>query len=218
MMMERSLDELHEWMVTRQIEQRGIRTPKVLSAFRAVPRHLFVPEELQQAAYEDTPLPIGFSQTISQPYMVALMTDLLCLRGDETVLEIGTGSGYQAAILCKLSAWVHTIERIPQLAQQALVNLMKIEIENVTVHVGDGTEGWPQGAPYRAVIVTAGAPRPPAPLLDQVAEGGRLVIPVGQPGDQVLEVWHRISGGWTHEAVVPVLFVPLIGKHGWPDR
>ncbi len=204
-----------ERMVTYQLEQRGIRDPQVLAAFRKVPRHEFVPRAYQTQAYEDGPLPIGRGQTISQPYIVALMTSLLKLRGDEVVLEIGTGSGYQAAILACLAKWVHTVERIPSLATRSASILARLEYQNVTVHCADGGLGWLEAAPYPAILVTAAAAYPPPPLLDQLAEGGRLVIPVGPRMGQVLQVWKRTAGKLDYDDVVPVSFVPLRGQHGW---
>lgn len=202
-------------MVADQIESRGLRNPKLLEAFTAVPRHEFVPEELRYRAYDDGPLPIGLGQTISQPYIVALMTSLLDLRGDETVLEIGTGSGYQAAILGMMTPRVITIERHPQLADQARALLSRLGYRNISVHCGDGTLGWPEEAPYPAIVVTAAAALLPQPLAEQLAPGGRLVLPVGDFTGQVLQVWTREKGGLAHENIIPVSFVPLRGKFGW---
>ncbi len=204
-----------EQMVANQIERRGLRNPHLLEAFHAVPRHEFVPEELRFRAYDDGPLPIGLGQTISQPYIVALMTSLLDLRGDETVLEIGTGSGYQAAILGRMVARVISIERHPQLYERARAVLARLGYRNVSVQCGDGTLGWPEEAPYPAIIVTAAAATLPQPLAAQLAPGGRLVLPVGDYTGQVLQVWTREAGGLAHENVIPVSFVPLRGKFGW---
>lgn len=204
-----------EQMVANQIERRGLRNPKLLEAFRAVPRHEFVPEELRFRAYDDGPLPIGLGQTISQPYIVALMTSLLDLRGDETVLEIGTGSGYQAAILGRMVPRVISIERHPQLYERARAVLARLGYRNVSVHCGDGTLGWSGEAPYPAIVVTAAAATLPQPLAAQLAPGGRLVLPVGDYTGQVLQVWTREAGGLAHENVIPVSFVPLRGKFGW---
>jgi protein-L-isoaspartate(D-aspartate) O-methyltransferase len=168
-----------EKMVSEQIERRGVKNARVLRAFRDVPRHLFVPQDQTQFAYEDYPLQIGFDQTISQPYIVALMTAFLHLEGNETVLEIGTGSGYQAAILGEMAASVHTVEVLPVLAERSAALLETLGYKNIYVHVGDGSCGWAENAPYPAILVTAAAPAPPQPLLDQLAEGGRLVIPIG---------------------------------------
>lgn len=204
-------------MVQEQIERRGIHSPRVLEAMRAVPRHLFVPEAQQHWAHSDGALRIGHGQTISQPYIVALMTDLLNLGGDEKVLEVGTGSGYQAAILAHLSAEVHTIERHAALSAQASKIIQTLEIPNIIFHVGDGTSGIPEQAPFQGIMVTAAAPQTPQPLLDQLDDGGRLVLPVGQRFSQVLEVWHRHGKNFEHESITTVAFVPLIGKDGWPE-
>ncbi len=204
-------------MVDTQIVPRGIHTPSVLGAMRSVPRHLFLPPNMLPYAYSDGPLPIGCSQTISQPYIVALMTDLLHLEGNETVLEIGTGSGYQAAVLACLAKTVHTIERHAALAEEAAQRLAELGYDNVYVHTGDGTLGWPDAAPYASILVTAAAPHPPEPLLDQLADGGRLVIPVGSWGTQILQVWTKRKKKVEFEDVLAVAFVPLRGKHGWKD-
>ena len=205
-------------MVDRQIAIRGISSPDVLDAFLDVPRHLFVPKNQQLHAYQDSPLPIGLGQTISQPYIAAYMTDLLQLTGAERVLEIGTGSGYQAAILGILADQVHTIERHPSLADKADRLLQSLGYENVRVHVGDGTQGLPEHAPYQAIMVTAAAPDVPSPLLDQLGEGGRLVMPVGGRGGQVLLLYRREGDEFHREDMAPVAFVPLIGEHGWAGK
>ncbi len=205
-----------EKMVAEQIAARGINDPRVLAAMRQVPRHLFVPNAYREEAYGDHPLPIGEGQTISQPFIVAYMTALLGLQGDEKVLEIGTGSGYQAAVLAHLAREVHTVERLPQLAAQARARLEALGLDNVHVHVGDGTLGLPEHAPYDAILVTAAAPEVPAPLLAQLAEGGRLVAPVGDRGYQHLERWTRRHGRLHREILEAVAFVPLVGEHGWP--
>lgn len=207
-----------ETMVLEQIERRGLRNPRLLAAFRKVPRHLFVPVELRDRAYDDGPLPIGKGQTISQPYIVALMTSLLALEGDERVLEIGTGSGYQAAILGEMSKEVHTVERHAGLALRAAEVLSQLGYLNVHVHTGDGSLGWEQAAPYDAIVVTAAAAAPPPPLLNQLAEGGRLVLPVGSRMEQILQVWHKQAGTFTYENIIPVSFVPLRGQYGWSER
>jgi protein-L-isoaspartate(D-aspartate) O-methyltransferase len=204
-------------MVKEQLMDRDIRDPRVLEAMAFVPRHLFTPAEYSSMAYADGPLPIGEKQTISQPYIVALMTELLRLEGDENVLEVGTGSGYQAAVLAHLARTVHTIERHEPLAEQAEQALRKLSISNVVIHIGDGSLGWPPASPYDGIIVTAAAPHAPQPLLDQLADGGRLVVPVGGYAGQYLEVWERAGGDFTHEALVPVAFVPLRGQYGWPE-
>jgi protein-L-isoaspartate(D-aspartate) O-methyltransferase len=207
-----------ERMVYNQIEARGVRDQRVLDAMRTVPRHLFVPAYQVGAAYRDTPLAIGQGQTISQPYIVALMTELLELAGDERVLEIGTGSGYQAAILGRLAAKVITIERFAELAQEARERLSRLGYANVRVEVGDGTLGWPPDAPYDGIIVTAASPELPEPLPDQLADGGRLVVPVGPRWTQHLVRLRRRGGTFTTESLIGVAFVPLIGAHGWQDR
>jgi len=204
-------------MVEDQIVRRGIRDERVLAALLAVPRHCFVPVDQRDLAYEDCPLPIGYGQTISQPYIVALMTQLLELKGEETVLEIGTGSGYQAAVLAHLARQVHTIERLAPLAETARQALLELGLANVHVHVGDGSAGLPQFAPFDAILMTAAAPRLPPPLREQLTDGGRLVLPVGGLGEQRLELWQRRGELWDHEMILPVAFVPLRGKHGWSE-
>ncbi len=209
--------ELRHQMVTDQIERRGIKDQRLLEALREVPRHEFVPPDQQRSAYIDAPLPIGDSQTISQPYIVALMTSLLELSGEETVLEVGTGSGYQAAILARLAGKVYTLERVERLAEQAQARLERLGYENVEVVRRDGTAGLPEHAPYEAILVTAAAPRLPPPLENQLADDGRLVLPVGGRLGQVLELWRREGDRMVSERVTPVAFVPLIGKHAWPE-
>ena len=216
--MESIFEQQRLLMVTEQIERRGLISPRLLEAFRRVPRHCFVPLDLQQLAYTDGPLSIGDGQTISQPYIVALMTSLAALQGDENVLEVGTGSGYQAAILACLAKTVHTIERFASLANRARQLLVQRGFINVQVHEGDGTLGWVEAAPYQAVLITAAAPRPPKPLLEQLCEGGRLVLPVGDRNAQNLQVWTRQGGHFTTESIIPVSFVPLRGKHGWNEE
>lgn len=203
-------------MVEGQIARRGITSPRVLEAFLDTPRHLFIPKNQQLYAYEDGPLPIGKGQTISQPYIVAYMTEHLNLGGEERVLEIGTGSGYQAAILGKLAAEVHTVERHPSLAKRATQLLADLGYENIQVHLGDGTKGLLDYAPYDAIMVTAAAPEVPGPLLDQLADGGRLIMPVGGRAGQVLHFYQRRGEEIIRDNLTPVAFVPLIGDHGWP--
>lgn len=205
-------------MVRDQIVARGIRDPLLLDALSEVPRHRFVPAEYMDMAYADGPLPIGQGQTISQPYIVALMTELLELTGEEVVLEVGTGSGYQAAILAKLARIVHTIERHGELAERAERILQAIGVTNIQVHVGDGSLGLPKYAPFQAIIVTAAAPGVPQPLFDQLAPGGRLVIPVGASGMQDLQCWKRVGDDFNSKSVLPVAFVPLRGEHGWKEE
>lgn len=203
-------------MVRDQLQSRDIDDPRVLEAMRAVPRHEFVPTGSRRQAYDDGPVRLEHGQTISQPYIVALMSQLLQLSGDEVVLEIGTGSGYQAAVLSWLAAVVHTIERIPELAQAARQRLQSLGYDNVEVYQRDGSNGLPEHAPYQGIIVGAAAPRAPEPLKGQLAVGGRLVVPVGGPEGQMLELWQRAAdGGLSHRRVAPVAFVPLMGDHGW---
>jgi protein-L-isoaspartate(D-aspartate) O-methyltransferase len=205
-------------MVSDQIESRGIHDARVLAALREIPRHRFVPDKLAREAYADTPLPIGLQQTISQPYIVAYMTQALRLTGQETVLEVGAGSGYQTAVLAKLARRVVTIERHPALAENAARILKSLGLENVDVRVGDGSLGWPESAPFDGIVVTAAAPGVPPPLLDQLSEeSGRLVIPIGRFGDQVLELWQRQMGAFTRQVLLAVAFVPLMGRHGFDD-
>ncbi len=204
-----------EEMVTVQIAQRGVRDPRVLDATRQVPRHLFLPEDARTYAYVDSPLRIGCEQTISQPYIVALMTELLDVSAKDKVLDVGTGSGYQAAILSLLAREVHSIERIPELAEAAGVTLAALGYDNVQVHIGDGTEGLIEAAPYDRILVAAAAPEVPAPLMAQLAEGGRLVIPVGSRTLQQLEIWDLENGEFKQAKSIPVVFVPLIGEDGW---
>lgn len=208
-------EEERERMVENQIIRRGIRDKRVLDAMRQVPRHLFVPEDIRHLAYSDGPLPIGHGQTISQPYIVALMTELLELTGEEKVLELGTGSGYQAAILSCLAREVYSIERHPALAEQARKILTQLGYDNVMIRVGDGTLGWPEHAPYDAIIVTAAAPDVPQPLTEQLADGGRLVAPVGSRWSQMLVKVKRQGNKLTRKNLTPVAFVPLIGEYGW---
>lgn len=209
---------LRELMVNEQIARRGINDPRLLEAFRRVPRHRFVPLDSRPQAYRDGPLPIGAGQTISQPYIVALMTDLLRLDGTQRVLEIGTGSGYQAAILGELARSVHTVERLPELAERAAALLRELGYTNIHVHTGDGSLGWPEAAPYDGILVTAAAPRAPDPLLEQLAPGGRLVAPVGGRAGQELQIWTRTPCGLEMESEIPVAFVPLRGKEGWREE
>ena len=214
---EKRYAEERERMVREQIERRGVRTPSVLDAMRAIPRHLFVLPDQQNHAYSDGAMRIGHGQTISQPYIVALMTDLLKLQDDETVLEVGTGSGYQAAVLAHIAEEVHTIERHAALSDNAALIFEELGIENVHLYVGDGTLGLPDQAPFQAIMVTAAAPKVPQALLDQLDDGGRLVLPVGRRFSQVLEVWQRVGAKYEQEAVTAVAFVPLIGEEGWSE-
>jgi len=199
-----------ERMVTRQLEARGLSDPRVLAAMRKVPRHEFVPEHLRRHAYEDHPLPIGSGQTISQPYIVGVMSELARLDASAKVLEIGTGSGYQAAVLGELAAEVFTIEIVEELAASADATLDRLGYTGIHVRQGDGYAGWPEEAPFDAVVVTAAPPRIPQPLIDQLKVGGRLVIPVGN-WDQSLEVHEKTSTGIERKVIFPVRFVPMVG-------
>jgi len=204
-----------ESMVRKQIQGRGVKNPRVLDTMRTVPRHLFVPEKVRQHAYEDRPLQIGCRQTISQPYMVALMTDLIEPNPSDHVLEIGSGSGYQAAVLAALVEHVTSVERIPELAERAQQVLDDLGIENVSVHVGDGTLGYPQDSPYDGIIVTAGSPHMPRQLREQLAEGGRLVCPVGPRDTQRLIKVVRHGNRFDEQKSIACVFVPLVGEDGW---
>ncbi len=205
-------------MVEEQLKRRGIRDGRVLEAMSKVPRHTFVPEAHRGAAYEDRPLPIGEGQTISQPYMVAVMTQSLELKGEERVLEIGTGSGYQTAILAELAKEVCTIERIPALLERAQSTLQSLGYENIFFKIGDGTKGWPEKAPFDGIIVTAGAPEIPQTLLAQLADGGRLVIPVGPRYTQTLYKVMRRGKNYQEEDITGCVFVPLLGEYGWKEE
>ena len=208
-------EEARRSMVELQIASRGVRDDRVLSAMRSIPRHLFVPPTYRDAAYNDCPLPIGRGQTISQPYIVAVMTELLQIRPGDRVLEIGGGSGYQAAILGTLAREVISIERIPDVAEMAKENLSGAGITNVTIVIGDGTLGYPAKAPYDAILITAAAPDVPPPLIGQLAEGGRLVAPVGSRDLQELVRCTKKEGTVTREYFGGVVFVPLLGEYGW---
>jgi protein-L-isoaspartate(D-aspartate) O-methyltransferase len=203
--------------LVEDIRAKGIRDLSVLRAFERVPRHQFVPTGIRHRAYEDTPLPIGNGQTISQPYIHAHYLELLNLKGTEKVLEIGTGTGYQTALLAQLVPQVFSIERIAALSDQAKVNLEKLGLGNVSLCVGDGTLGWTAYAPYDAILVSAGSPSVPQPLLDQLGDGGRLLIPEGDLETQHLMVYTRRGQRIDKREVAPVRFVPLIGSHGWEN-
>jgi protein-L-isoaspartate(D-aspartate) O-methyltransferase len=202
-------------MVEEQLVSRGIRDQRVLNAFLDVPRHKFVEEYLKYKAYDDYPLSIGYGQTISQPYMVALMTETLSPKPEDTILEIGTGSGYQAAILSRLCSTVYSIERISTLASRARKLLDELGYYNVHIRIGDGTMGLPQDSPYDGIIVTAGAPHVPEALVEQLKEDGRLVIPVGDQSIQDLKRFTRTKDGVKEESMGGCRFVKLIGKNGW---
>jgi protein-L-isoaspartate(D-aspartate) O-methyltransferase len=205
-------------MVENQIRQRGIRDEQVLAAMLAIPRHEFVPAAHLGAAYDDRPLPIGETETISQPYIVAAMSAAASIAPGDKALEIGTGSGYQAAILAWLGARVWTVERNPLLVQSARERFKRLGLEGVEVILGDGTEGYAAATPYQAILVTAAAPGIPPPLLDQLDEGGRLVIPVGGLLHQDLELVYKHAGQTSTRLLDPCQFVPLVGKYAWPER
>jgi protein-L-isoaspartate(D-aspartate) O-methyltransferase len=199
------------------LRSQGIRDLAVLKAFAEVPRHRFVPAALQGRSYEDAALPIGSGQTISRPFTQARSLELLELEGEERVLEVGTGSGYQAALLGRLAGQVFTVERLPALAAAAQRALRATDAANVSVLAGDGTLGWSSLAPFDAIVVAAGGPVVPEPLLEQLAEGGRLLMPLGKEGDQRLILARRAAGTVKQLALDPASFVPLVGLHGWPE-
>lgn len=198
-------------MVETQIEARGVSDPRVLEAMRKIPRHEFIPEEGRASAYSDRPVPIGHRQTISQPYIVALMTEQLQLSGDEKVLEIGTGSGYQAAVLGELADEVYSIEILEPLAERSREDLRRLGYQNVHLRQGDGYQGWPEEAPFDAIIVTAAPDHVPQPLIDQLAIGGRMVVPVGE-GNQELLLLTRSDAGVERRRLIGVRFVPMVGE------
>lgn len=210
--------KLREWMVETQIVERGIKDKRVIDVMKKIPRHLFVPEDIMDNAYDDRALPIGHGQTISQPYIVALMTELLELNGDEKVLEIGTGSGYQAAVLAELTKEVHTIERIQILAEEAKKKFEKLGYKNITVYIKDGTEGLPEEAPFDRIIITAATPEIPEPLILQLKEGGIIVAPVGERYGQYMLKAEKKGSELEKHYLIPVAFVPLIGKYGWKEE
>lgn len=201
---------MREMMVRDQIERRGIRTPAVLKALRETPRHLFVPEALRRSAYNDHPLPIGHGQTISQPYIVASMTDLLGVRRTDKVLEIGTGSGYQTAVLAQLGAKVYSMEIVEPLAKEAAARLKEMGYHNVEVRAGDGYRGWPEQAPFDRIIVTAAPPELPPALIQQLKNGGRMVAPVGREWQELVVVDKDLDGHVRQHTEYPVIFVPMV--------
>lgn len=207
-----------ERMVRDQIVPRRISDERVLSAMRTVPRHRFVPPDLRHLAYTDAPLPIGHRQTISQPYIVALMTSLLELKEDDKVFEVGTGSGYQAAILAHIANQVFTIERIGEIADKTRELFQELGLKNIHVVDGDGSLGLEEEAPFDAIIVTAAAPKVPEPLKEQLADGGRMVLPVGGRKGQILELWKRKGRKLEKDRLAPVAFVPLVGDQGWESE
>ncbi len=206
-----------ERMVETQIKARGIKDERVLKAMLKVPRHLFVDEALRDQAYGDFPLPIGEGQTISQPYIVALMTEALELKGSERILEVGTGSGYQTAILAELALWVYTIERFPTLLERAKKVLTELGYKNISFKLDDGTLGWKEVSPFDAIIVTAASPDIPQPLVEQLAEGGRIVIPVGDEFSQTLIKGVKRGGKLHTKALEAVRFVKLVGAYGFKE-
>jgi protein-L-isoaspartate(D-aspartate) O-methyltransferase len=216
---QRSFAELREEMVERNVAARGVRDEFVLGAMRKVPRELFLPKKLREFAYEDTPLPIAGEQTISQPYIVAFMAEALMLKGGEKILEVGAGSGYAAAVLSGIAADVYTVERIGELADRAAATLADLGYDNVHVLQGDGTRGWPEHAPYDAIVVAAGGPQVPESLKQQLRIGGRLVMPVGadQRTQELVRVTRVAAGEYHSEDIADVRFVPLIGEEGWAE-
>lgn len=209
---------VRERMVREMIAARGVKDERVLQALRKVPRHLFVKDHLRAQAYGDHALPIGSSQTISQPYIVARMTELLEVGPEHSVLEIGTGSGYQTAVLALLARRVYSLERIAELAREAIPRMRQLGLDNVKIQVFDGTVGWSEWAPYDRILVTAGAPKVPEPLLGQLAPGGVLVIPEGQLNAQKLVVYRKLARGAIRRSEgEEVAFVPLLGRHGWKE-
>lgn len=204
-------------MVREHLMDRGIKDPRVLQAMTKIPRHRFVESALADRAYDDEPLPIGERQTISQPYMVAFMSEALELTGRERVLEIGTGSGYQTAVLAELCLNVFSVEKFGPLAEKARVLLDELNYYNVALHVGDGTLGWSEHAPFDAIIVTAGSPELPRPLIAQLSIRGRIVLPIGNERSQMLKRFQRTASGLQEEGLGDCRFVKLLGKYGWPD-
>ena len=212
-----TFERQRELMIQEQLKTRGITDERLLAAFRKIPRHLFVPQELQPQAYTDHPLPIGSGQTISQPYIVALMTSRLRLQGHERVLEIGSGSGYQTAILAELALEVFSVERLPELLSGVAERMTALGYLNVHLTTGNGSLGWPEHAPYDAIVVTAAAPDVPESLLSQLADRGRLVLPIGPQEAQMLVEVEKRHGIIHRKELTSCVFVPLVGRHGWPS-
>ncbi|MDH3255682.1 MAG: protein-L-isoaspartate(D-aspartate) O-methyltransferase [Acidobacteriota bacterium] len=211
--------EFQRKRLVRDLRAHGVRDERVLAAMLAVPRHRFVKQHLKQQAYGDFALPIEAGQTISQPYVVARMTEMLKLSPEHTVLEVGTGSGYQTAVLAQLARWVYSLELVAELAQMAGARLRDLGIGNVKIQTFDGTVGWSECAPFDRILVTAGAPEAPKPLLSQLAVGGLMVVPVGDRASQRLITYRRLRGGGTQRNEGEgVVFVPLLGRHGWQER
>jgi len=200
------------------LEKRGIRDHRVLEAMRTIPRHQFVPVHVRTQAYGDHALPIGASQTISQPYIVARMSELLAVKPDHSVLEVGTGSGYQTAVLARLARRVYSLERIADLAHQAIQRIRELGFDNVKIQTFDGTVGWSDVGPFDRIMVTAGSPQVPTPLLEQLRVGGRLLIPEGDRAEQVLVLYRKLRQGVRRTVDEPVTFVPLIGRYGWENN
>jgi protein-L-isoaspartate(D-aspartate) O-methyltransferase len=215
-MNEKDFDLMRNMMIEEQLIPRGISDKRVLEAFRKIPRHEFVSKDFSQSAYNDYPLPIGENQTISQPYMVALMTQSLNLKGNEKILEIGTGSGYQAVVLAEITKEVYTVERFKYLADTAADVFKRLGYKNIKTRVGDGTLGWEEFAPYDGIIVTAGAPGIPESLLKQLKDGGRMLIPIGSGGfGQTLMLVEKVGKNIRTSEICGCMFVPLVGKEGW---
>lgn len=209
---------LRKRMVQEQLISRGIKDPKVLGAFSKIERHKFVPEKLKESSYADFPLPIQEGQTISQPYIVALMTESLGLTGNDKVLEIGTGSGYQTAILAELAKEVYSVERFVILAESARSLLGELGYTNIKIKVGDGTLGWEEAAPFNRIIVTAAAPKIPSPFIEQLSENGRLILPLGETFSQVLTLVEKRGKEIKCTEICGCVFVPLLGKYGWSPQ
>jgi len=209
---------LKKRMVQEQLMPRGIKNARVLDVFSRIDRHKFIPEDLRKSAYADFPLPIGEGQTISQPYIVALMTESLDLSGKEKVLEIGTGSGYQTAILAQLAREVYSIERFEALAERAQTMLNELGYKNIKIKVGDGTLGWEEASPFDRIIITAASPKTPMPLIEQLADNGKLILPLGESFSQVLTLVEKKDGKLKSSALCGCVFVPLVGKYGWPNE
>jgi len=209
-------DRLREQMVEDQLRKRGILNLSILDAMGSVPRHVFVPETVRDLSYEDRALAIGHGQTISQPYMTAIMLQVLALSGTEKVMEIGTGTGYQAALLARLAKQVETVELVPELASQARETLAALGISNVNVHIADGSRGLPGEAPFDAIAVAAGAPDVPPMLLEQLAPNGKLLIPIGDRKQQILTLFQKMDSQVVRKPLGGCAFVPLLGVHGWP--
>ena len=209
---------LRKRMVEEQLIPRGIKDQKVLDAFYKIERHKFIPEDLRNSAYADFPVPIGEGQTISQPYIVALMTEYLGLTGKEKVMEIGTGSGYQTAILSELAGEIYSVERFEVLAGRAQTILNELGYKNIKVKAGDGTLGWEEAAPFDRIIITAASPKIPLPLIEQLADNGKLILPLGESFSQVLTLLEKKEGKLKSVDVCGCVFVPLVGKHGWSNK